>query len=268
MKQNNLKNFYNNYFKNSNYNSYRYDVGSYSTRNLIISNISKQSGNLLEIGTGISSMLQDLKHFNLYGIDFSENATSFTTKVLANLNIKATLTTGNAEKLPYPDNFFDVIISSHTLEHIKDDFSVIQECSRVLKTDGELIIFVPGRISGLATTKEFSSHGHYRYYNSKRFKELAKTTDSQLSLVKIRYPHKIHNFVWNRLKHIFRYVNYPIKKWILKDNKGYEERKNYKKRLLPAISFTLNQLDKLTEKKESNFFKTEFNVLAVFKKTS
>ena len=137
-----------------------------------------------------------------------------------------------------------------------------------IKKNGELIILVPGRISGIATTEEFSSYGHYRYYNLKRFKELEKSTNGQLSIVKIRYPHKIHNFIWNRLKHLFRYSNYPIKKWILKDQKSYEERSFYKKILLPTISFTLNKLDKRTEKTESNFCNTEFNVLAVFKKTS
>ena len=133
MKQNNQNYFYENFFNNSNYNSYRYDVGSHSTRKLIISNINIKSGNILEIGTGISSILQDLKNFNLYGIDYSNNATNFTKNILNKLNIKASLTTGNAEKLPYPDNFFDIIISSHTLEHIKNDFNVIKECSRTLK---------------------------------------------------------------------------------------------------------------------------------------
>lgn len=266
--ENNSTDFYENFFKNSNYNSYRYDVGSYSTRKLIISNISKKSGNLLEIGTGISSIIQDLNNFNCHGIDFSKNAINFTSNLLKKLNKKATLIVGDAEKLPFPDNFFDVIISSHTLEHIKNDFSVIKECLRTLKDNGELIVFVPGRVSGLATKKEFNQYGHYRYYNLKRFKELEKSTNGQLILKKITYPHKIHNLVWNKLKHLFRYANYPIKKWILRDNKGYEERKTYQKLLLPALSFTLNKLDKLTERKESNLSKTEFNVLAVFKKTS
>ncbi|MFH1461676.1 MAG: class I SAM-dependent methyltransferase [bacterium] len=261
------QNFYEKYFNNNDYISYRYDVGSYCTRKIIISNISKKNGNLLEIGTGISSILQDIKNFDLYGIDYSQNAIDFTQKLLNNINIKASLAVGNAEKLPYPDNFFDVIISSHTLEHIENDISVINECYRTLKVNGELIIFVPGRISGLATKEEFESHGHYRYYNLKRFKDLENSTNKRLILSKIIYPHKIHNFIWNRSKNIFRYINYPFKKWILKDKKSYEERIIYQKMLLPIISRTLDTLDKLTEKKESNFFKTEFNVLAKFKKT-
>ena len=75
-----------------------------------------------------------------------------------------------------------------------------------------------------------------------------------------------HNFFWNRLKKTFRIINYPFKKIIFRDNKGYEERKTYQKLILPIISQLLDNLDKLTQKKESNFLKSEFNVLAKFKK--
>ncbi|MBU4269329.1 class I SAM-dependent methyltransferase [Candidatus Dependentiae bacterium] len=268
MENKNFSDFYENFFNISDYNSYRYDVGSFCTRQLIISNIKQTSGNLLEIGTGISSIIQDLNNFNCYGIDYSKNAINFTEQILKKLNKKANLTIGNAEKLPYDDNFFDVIITSHTLEHIKNDFNVIKECLRVLKNNGELIIFVPGRVSGISTNEEFTKYGHYRYYNAKRFKELEISTNLQLSLIKIIYPHKIHNLIWNKLKRYFRYANYPIKKFILKDNKSYEERKFYQKILLPKIAYILNKLDNIIEKKEANFLGTEFNVLAVFKKSS
>ncbi|MBD3273509.1 methyltransferase domain-containing protein [Candidatus Dependentiae bacterium] len=264
---NNNEDFYENFFENKNYISYRYDVGSYCTRKLLIENISKKTGNLLEIGTGISSILQDINNFNLYGIDFSKKATDFTSNLFKKIGKKANIIQGNAEKLPYPNNFFDVIISSHTLEHIKNDLNALKECSRTLKKNGELILFVPGRISGIATQKEFSNLGHYRYYNLKKFKQLEKSTNNSLKLCSIKYPHKIHNLIWNKFKKIFRYINYPIKK-ILKDNKGYEERKIYQKILLPILSRILNKLDNFTINSEKNLFGVEFNVLTIFKKIS
>ncbi|MCF7800272.1 class I SAM-dependent methyltransferase [Candidatus Babeliales bacterium] len=266
MKINSTK-FYDNYFSGQDFATYRYDVGSFCTRKAIISQISHKSGNLLEIGTGISSLLIDLQNFNCHGIDISGKTINFVQNLFRQIDKKAILKVGDATKLPFESNFFDTIISSHTLEHIKDDFSVIKECARVLKNKGELIIFVPGRINGLASKKEFLKYGHHRYYNLKRFKELEAFVYPELKITNIFYPHKIHNLIWNKLKNLFRCTNYPIKKWILRDNKSYEFRPTYQKIFLPTISTTLDALDKLTMHSEKKFFGTEFNVLVKFEKS-
>jgi SAM-dependent methyltransferase len=46
-------------------------------------------------------------------------------------------------ELPFPDDFFDVILCSHVLEHIKNDHLAICEMFRVLKPGGWGIIQVP-----------------------------------------------------------------------------------------------------------------------------
>lgn len=43
----------------------------------------------------------------------------------------------------FKNNFFDIIICSHVLEHIPDDIKAINEMHRVLKKDGLLFISVP-----------------------------------------------------------------------------------------------------------------------------
>lgn len=45
--------------------------------------------------------------------------------------------------LPFPNNFFDVIICNHVLEHIKDDKRAICELYRVMKKGGTGILQVP-----------------------------------------------------------------------------------------------------------------------------
>lgn len=47
------------------------------------------------------------------------------------------------EKLPFDDNSIDVIILNQILEHTKDIFWIIHECTRVLNPSGNLIIGVP-----------------------------------------------------------------------------------------------------------------------------
>ncbi len=61
-----------------------------------------------------------------------------------------------AEFLPYPDNYFDTILSHEVLEHVNDDRASVAEMTRVLKVGGRMVIFVPNR------WYPFETHGHYR----------------------------------------------------------------------------------------------------------
>ena len=49
----------------------------------------------------------------------------------------------NGRRLPYKDKTWDVIYSSHTLEHFRDDVEQIREQFRCTKVGGFVIIFVP-----------------------------------------------------------------------------------------------------------------------------
>jgi SAM-dependent methyltransferase len=46
-------------------------------------------------------------------------------------------------RLPFPDAHFDVILSSHVLEHVADDGAAMGELARVLKPSGWALILVP-----------------------------------------------------------------------------------------------------------------------------
>ncbi len=257
--------FYDHYFDTSDYDVFRGDVGGFCTRSAIIKKITHTSGNLLEIGTGISSVLEDTPQFKRYGIDISEKTVNQIQGYLKQKKVDAQILVADAQALPFDDNFFDVIVSAHTFEHIENDIKAFQECERILKPGGKLILFVPGRIDGTATKEEWDKLGHYRSYNRQRFLDLQKTTPT-LKLISITFPHKIHNFFWNRLKHVVRWMNYPIKKWIFRDNKTYEIRPFYKKFIMPALVTTLDTLDLFVHQKEKNFLGTEFNILACFEK--
>ena len=45
--------------------------------------------------------------------------------------------------IDFPDASFDVLVCNHVLEHVQDDRSAMNECSRVLRNDGLAIFSVP-----------------------------------------------------------------------------------------------------------------------------
>lgn len=47
------------------------------------------------------------------------------------------------DALPWPDQYFDIVVINQVLEHTKDCYFVVSEISRVLKTDAKLWIGIP-----------------------------------------------------------------------------------------------------------------------------
>lgn len=94
-------------------------------------------------GIGVNILCKTAK--TVYGVDIDEN--TFKT---ARQNIKynnAILNQGSATELPFSDNYFDVITSMETLEHIPQKLQekCIEEFHRVLKPNGLLIISTPNK---------------------------------------------------------------------------------------------------------------------------
>ena len=258
--------FYQTYFDQDIYEAFKYDVGAHCTRSAILNKITTQAGTILEIGVGISSLLEYVQNFECYGVDIAEKTVLTTENLFKAKGLQASFFQANATMLPFKDNFFDVIVTSHVFEHIEQDELAIAEVARTLKPHGKFIIFVPGSMDGKSSAIEWETCGHYRNYNLKEVQRLEASTHGLLKLTSVSYPHKVHNLVWNRLKHVFRWANYPIRKWIMQDTKGFEARATYRRFLLPVLAASLDYIDGATHKHESYLLGAKFNVLAVFEK--
>ena len=62
---------------------------------------------------------------------------------------------GAGEHLPFPCDYFDLILSHEVLEHVQDDRAAICEMVRVLRSGGRLALFCPNR------GYPFETHGIY-----------------------------------------------------------------------------------------------------------
>jgi methionine biosynthesis protein MetW len=95
--------------------------------------------NLLDIGCGNGSFMETMNRlgWSATGIDFDQNAVDYC--VSRGLNaIK-----GDLKELNFPSASFDVVTLNHVLEHLYDSSGTMEECFRILKPDGEIVITTP-----------------------------------------------------------------------------------------------------------------------------
>jgi SAM-dependent methyltransferase len=68
------------------------------------------------------------------------------------------------ERLPFPDDTFDAILSHEVLEHVADDVLAVCEMTRVLRPGGRILLFVPNR-GYLVETHGIYWRGRYHFGN-------------------------------------------------------------------------------------------------------
>ncbi len=93
---------------------------------------------LLDVGCGHSDVLRPIytRTPHTYGIDPDAEA-------LARNEVIRHLVVGNAEQMPFPDTFFDLVVSAWVLEHLGRPAAVFREIHRVLKPGGRFIFLTP-----------------------------------------------------------------------------------------------------------------------------
>jgi SAM-dependent methyltransferase len=252
------KEFYEGYFDKDIYSAYVWDVGAVATRRAVRDLIGKNSDVLLELGSGFGISLQEIQFPLKVGLEYSLN-TIVSAKIHSSNS--SYFVNGDATNLPFKDCSIDVIISQHVLEHLEDDQKTIDECYRVLRPRGEVIIFVPGRQSGKATKEEWEKNRHYRAYNKSRFEHLLSKYNDSFKMNQIYFVHRAHSIIWNRLKRVFVGLNFIYRKVIARDGKYYTERRIYQRFIMPLFLKLLNKLDVYLNKREDILVGVNYNVL-------
>lgn len=134
---------------------------------------------------------------------------------------------GFAESLPYETNSFDVIYSSHVLEHVNDEQKSLQEMKRVLKGGGVLIIGMP--TAAMAWINLFSTFfftTHIKIYEFFRGIFSKGSFDRLIRIFRISshsYPRA--DSIWYDIKH------YRVKNW----QRIVEQEFKVEKVILPCI---------------------------------
>lgn len=108
---------------------------------------------VLDIGSGAGNMAHHLAHYGqVIGVDYHPRPLP----VAAQRGL--TVCQGEGDALPFPDDCFDLAALLDTVEHIPDEFGVFEECRRVLKPGGKLIVTVPAFMWLWSYNDEINAH--------------------------------------------------------------------------------------------------------------
>ncbi|MBE9065622.1 methyltransferase domain-containing protein [Leptolyngbya cf. ectocarpi LEGE 11479] len=96
---------------------------------------------VLDLGCGTGTLIQQLMHLTptaiFYGLDTSVEMLNVAKQKLPN---SVELWLGSADELPFPDESFDVVVSTNAFHYLRNPSQVIQEVKRVLTPEGRLVI--------------------------------------------------------------------------------------------------------------------------------
>ncbi len=113
---------------------------------------------LLDVGSGWGEHLAETHKRGaiVYGIEPDDELLEIIDLLLKSEKISenTTIKKGYAEKIPFEDNFFDIVICIHVLEHVYDVKKSIKEMIRVLKKGGHLYLACPNYL--------YPQEGHYK----------------------------------------------------------------------------------------------------------
>ncbi|MBT5400323.1 class I SAM-dependent methyltransferase [bacterium] len=121
-------------------------------------------GTLLDIGSGKGNQLVGFSrnNFECYGIDKREECV----EILDNFEIRECDL--ESEKLPFDDNYFDVVFTKSVIEHVFNTDHFIKEAKRVLKVNGTLIVLTPDWES--QSKSFFDDYTHIKPFTKKGLK--------------------------------------------------------------------------------------------------
>ena len=115
---------------------------------------------ILDVGCGLGMYVRRFREFSqeVYGVDIDAEKVAEASQSLPNIQ------QAPAERLPFPDETFDVVLSHEVLEHVGDDRRAVAEALRVLAPGGRLVVFAPNRLYPFETHGCFW-RGEHRFGN-------------------------------------------------------------------------------------------------------
>jgi len=149
-------------------------------------------GKLLDVGCGAGDFPEAFSFYRpdlkIFAFDISKKAIALAKKRKSNIEFKV----ASAEKIPYPNNYFDIVTCFDVIEHVRDSEEVLKEIVRVLKKGGTFQTFIPAEDSWFSPegflikigwkAKEIYG-GHPHHYSREYIRKILKSSGFRIKKV-------------------------------------------------------------------------------------
>ena len=167
----------------------------------------KNDGVLLDVGCGegrhIFGVMQDYPLMKCIGIDMDHESIKIAEEgydyFKSISHAGAEFLKGSAYNIPFPDNFFDLVICSEVLEHLHEYNDAVKEMHRVLKPGGKLYASVPASWPekicwNLSKDYQNQPGGHLRIFDQKKL--VSEIQEEGFLFLSSERFHAIHSPYW------------------------------------------------------------------------
>lgn len=155
---------------------HRYAIAQKITKNKVVLDIAS--------GEGYGSFLLSKSATKVFGVDIDKESINHAkVKYAASKNIEFSV--GSTDAIPLEDRSVDVVISFETIEHHDKHDLMMKEVSRVLKTDGVLLISSPEK--SIYSKRDPNNPYHIRELTLDEFSDLLKRNFKNVKLFNQRF---------------------------------------------------------------------------------
>ena len=106
------------------------------------------------------------------------------------------------DRLPFKEDVFDVVVSVHVIEHIKEERDFVSEIHRVLSPGGLFFVHTPNRVLRLKPGQRPWNRFHVREYDTLDLKRALSACFSEIDVYGITGRQEIFQYEKNRLNQI------------------------------------------------------------------
>ena len=129
-------------------------------------------GKILDYGCGAGDIVYagQIEGFDIYGVETFYEGGDTSEFVRKKGLLGDTVRELDDNFIPFPDDYFDLVVSNQVFEHVSDLHIVLNEIYRVLKPAGRLLCLFPSKDvireghCGIPFIHWFPKERHYRYY--------------------------------------------------------------------------------------------------------
>ncbi len=170
------------------------------------------NANILELGfgNGFGTKILEKKSKKVFGLDVDSAALSHAKQKYSSNKISFQLYDG--KKIPFKENFFDAIVSTHVIEHVEKDSDFVSEAKRVLNDKGAFFLTTPNAEIRGTKEKQPWNEFHFKEYSVKELNKLLSEQFNSVDVFGITAGKEILEIEEKRIKNSIRLASFdPLK---------------------------------------------------------